>query len=358
MPRVKGKAPSLTTIVSDMRASRLLAFLLLLQARGHMTASQLADALEVSVRTIYRDAEALAAAGIPLRSSSGPEGGYRLLDGFRTRLTGLTESEAKSVFLSGLSGPAAELGLGAAMASAQLKISASLPPDLADQAALVLNRFHLDPVGWYSNADATPHLTSVAAAVWERRRLRMRYRRWEEPAEVERTVDPYGIVLKSGRWYLVAASDGSWRTYRVSQIVQLEVLHETFERRPCFDLATYWASYVEDFRSRLYPDSAAVRLSPAGRARARSVLGDVAAQAIEDTACPPGADGWVRANVPIESLEHAQAELLRLGPEIEVLEPGELRQRMVRTVAGLAHLYDVDAPVRPEHLRARNVAAR
>ena len=119
MPSEERTTRSLTVTVSDVRASRLLSFLLLLQARGHMTASQLADELEVSVRPIYRDAEALVAAGIPLRGSSGPEGGYRLLDGFRTRLTGLTESEAKGLFLTGMSGPAAELGLGAAMASAR-----------------------------------------------------------------------------------------------------------------------------------------------------------------------------------------------------------------------------------------------
>lgn len=158
-------------------------------------------------------------------------------------------------------------------------------------------------MGWYSNAEATPHLTAVAAAVWERHRLQMRYRRWEEPVEVGRTVDPYGVVLKSGRWYFVAASSGGCRTYRVSQIVELEVLDDTFERPPSFNLATYWVSYLEYFRSHLYRSSAVIRLSSAGRARARSLLGDLVAQAIEDTASTADSKGWVRATVPIESID-------------------------------------------------------
>src|SRR5215468_4881656 len=152
-----------------MRASRLLSLLLLLQARGRMTAGQLAEELEVSVRTIYRDVDSLHSAGVPLYGEAGPEGGYQLLNGYRTRLTGLTEAEAESLFLAGLPGPAAELGLGAVVAAAQLKLMAALPAELRDRAGRISGRFHLDAPSWYRHADEAPHLAAVADAVWDER---------------------------------------------------------------------------------------------------------------------------------------------------------------------------------------------
>ena len=195
-----------------MRASRLLSLLLLLQTRGRMTAQQLADELEVSVRTIYRDVDALNAAGVPLYGDAGHDGGYQLLDGYRTRLTGLTPAEAEALFLSGLPGPAAELGLGGVLAAATLKLRAALPASMRDSADRLSEGFYLDAPGWYRPERKVPCLAEVASAVWERQVIRMRYSRWKAPEEVVRTIEPHGLVLKAGTWYVVARCEGTFRT--------------------------------------------------------------------------------------------------------------------------------------------------
>jgi predicted DNA-binding transcriptional regulator YafY len=325
-----------------MRASRLVSLLLLLQVRGRMTAQQLADELEVSVRTIYRDVRSLGAAGIPLYGDPGDGGGYRLLDGYRTRLTGLTAGEAEALSLAGLPGAAAELGLGTVMATAELKLQAALPAELRERAARIRERFHLDAPGWYQDGDSTPHLAAVADAVWNQRRIEVRYRRWAEPTDVTRTLEPYGVVLKAGRWYLVARSAGQWRTYRVNQILGLTPLSERFERTGDFDLPGYWDASVTDFLATLRRGEATIRLSAAGRQRITELSSAVAA-AVASTATAADDQGRVSAVVPIESAEHAHAEFLRLGADIEVLSPGELRDRMRRTARSLSELYRDDA---------------
>ncbi len=317
-----------------MRASRLLSLLLLLQSRGRMTAQELADELEVSVRTVYRDVEALGASGVPVYADRGPAGGYRLVDGYRTRLTGLTTEEADSLFLAGMPGPAAELGLGAVVAAAQLKVLAALPPELRSRAARVRERFHLDAPGWFRGSEGTPHVAAIAEAVWQQRRLRMRYVRWAQ-VEVERTVEPLGLVLKAGTWYLVARTDGL-RTYRVSRVLELTALDESFDRPEGFDLAEYWAGWSERFEERMYPVRVTVRMTPDGLRGAQVLLSRAAARELEDVE-PQGE--WTTVQVPVESLEHAVVDLLRLGPEVEVLEPPELRERVIARIAAMAAVY-------------------
>ncbi|GGS82805.1 transcriptional regulator [Planobispora rosea] len=322
-----------------MRASRLLSILLLLQSRGRLTARQLAGELEVSVRTIYRDVESLHTAGIPLYGEAGHQGGYQLLDGFRTRLTGLTAQEAQAVFLTGMPGPAAELGLGALAAAAELKIEAALPPDLREGSRCVREHFHLDAPGWYHDGDRVPRLPQVADAVWNKRVVTVLYRRWAEPCEVTRVLEPYGLVLKAGKWYLVARCDGTLRTYRVNQILDLRVTDETFERPDDFDLAGHWRAHLADFRSRLFQGHAVIRISPAGRERLPDLMSSAVVDAVTETAGPPDALGWITATVPIESPTHARTEFLKLGAEIEVLEPAGLREAMAGTAHRLAALY-------------------
>ncbi|MFE9579165.1 helix-turn-helix transcriptional regulator [Nocardia sp. NPDC006044] len=321
-----------------MRASRLLSIMLLLQARGRMTAEQLARELEVSVRTVYRDVESLSLAGIPLYGEAGHAGGYRLVDGYRTRLTGLTADEAEALFLAGLPGPAADLGLGAVLATAQLKLKAALPDELSEGVGWVQQRFHLDTSEWYADPDSIAQLAAVVDATWTQRRIRIRYRRWAQPREVDREVAPYGLVLKSGRWYLVAQSD-SIRTYRVAEILRIQLLDSTFERPAGFDLATCWAGYLADFDARRYRGTARVRLTKRALERLPHLLEPALVRAARDSAEPADSTGRVIVTMPMETIEHTAGLLLRLGVDAEVLAPAELRDRMAVTAAGLADIY-------------------
>ena len=313
-----------------MRASRLVSIILLLQARGRLTAAQLAKELEVSVRTVYRDVESLHAAGIPLYGDAGHRGGYQLLEGYRTQLTGLSAEEAKALSLSGLPGPAAELGLGSVLAAAQLKVQAALPPALAEQLGATAKKFHLDAIGWYAQAEDTPFLSTVADAVWRSAALRVRYRRWKAPTDVDRRLEPYGLVLKAGRWYLVAAPGP--RTYRVDQILDLAVLEERFTIPESFSLAGYWQSYTAEFLAGLHQADAVVRLSRVAASGLTSRDADaLAATGVQEP------DGWTRAVLPIESIDLAISRFLT--PDVEVLEPPDLRAQVAARARAIAALY-------------------
>jgi predicted DNA-binding transcriptional regulator YafY len=306
-----------------VRASRLVNLLLLLQARGGRTAADLAGELEVSVRTVYRDVEALAQAGVPIYAERGPGGGVRLVDGYRTRLTGLTTDEAEALFLSGLPGPAAELGLGTVVAAARLKVMAALPPELRTRASRIAERFHLDAPGWFKEAEPVPCLADLARAVWEDRRVTLRYRRG---ARVERRqVAPLGLVLKGGAWYVVAGSDGTVKTFRVARIEEAAVSEERFARPDRFDLAAHWAESARRFEQQRDGIDVIVRIDPEALPRLREAITEVAF-ATSRVHAPADPDGWVQMRLRIETVEWAIADLLRLGGEVEVLSPPEVRR--------------------------------
>ncbi|MER7369637.1 helix-turn-helix transcriptional regulator [Nonomuraea wenchangensis] len=322
-----------------MRASRLLSLLLLLQTRGRMTAPELAAELEVSVRTVYRDVEALSAAGVPVYADRGPAGGYQLLDGYRTRLNGLTAEEASSLFLAGLPGPAAELGLADVVATAELKLLAALPPEPRSHASRMRERFLLDVPSWYRSGDDVPHLGEVAEAVWDQRPIHITYRRWGQK-EVDRVVHPYGLVLKGGSWYLVAAPPGgSPRTYRVARVLTLETLPGHFQRPEGFELAAFWTGYAKEFRERMYTAECVVKLAPGRGELLAFTLGRDVVEAALAAAGEPDPEGWLTLTLPVESITHARWLLLRMGADVEVLEPPELRALMREAVAELHKLY-------------------
>lgn len=320
-----------------MRASRLISLLCLLQVRGSMTAAELARELEVSERTVARDVLALGAAGVPVYAERGRAGGYRLLGGYRSKLTGLHEGEAEALFLAGVPAVAREMGMAEAVAAARLKVSAALAPSRRDASDRVEHRFHLDAPQWFREVATPPSLPELAEAVWRNRTVSARYRR--EDGEVERTFDPHGLVLKAGVWYLVARIGEGRRVYRVDRFAHVEPTGETFDRAPDFDLPAFWGQRAEQFARSLLAERITVRVSPAGLPGLR-VIGDGAAvtEAL-DAASAPDEQGWVTVVLPVESMEVAHHQMLGLGPEVEVLAPAALRARLAETTRRAAALY-------------------
>lgn len=319
-----------------MRASRLLTIMMMLQTRGRMNADALAQELEVSVRTVYRDIDQLSAAGVPVYADIGRNGGFALLDGWRTRLTGLTAPEAQALFLSGLPGPAAELGLGDEVAQAELKLLAALPADWQAEAKRMSSRFHLDPAGWFQPGHQHEHLKLVADAVWSERRVAVRYESWTRISD--RVLEPLGVVLKGGIWYVVAQTEGSIRTFRLSNILALVATGETFERPEGFDLPAYWATSTAQFEKDVYAGTARVRASEKGRQRLKNISATVKA-AVEQARLEPDAEGWAILTIPIEEVGWASREMIRIGAEIEVIEPPDLRARMAEETRKMAGFY-------------------
>lgn len=321
-----------------MHASRLVSVLLLLQTRGRMTAAELASELEVSLRTVYRDLDELGAAGIPVYAERGPAGGYRLVDGYRTRLTGLSADEAETLFLSGLEGPAAQLGLGTVLAAAQLKVMAALPPELRGRATRIRERFLLVAPGWFRTQDSLPALATIAQGVWEERLVRMVYR--GPDGLVERQVEPLGLVLKAGIWYVVARRAGALRTYRVSRIVEATCLDERFERPEPFDLSDHWERSTTAFEASLRRVEVRVEVrQDAIEDLAYAIGGRSKIEGELDVIPAPDSSGWVTLSFWTDALETAHDDLLRLGPNAHVLAPVELRDRIAATIAEMARYY-------------------
>lgn len=321
-----------------MRASRLLTIQMLLETRGQMSATALAEALQVSLRTLYRDIDQLSAAGVPVYAERGRNGGFRLADGWKTTLTGFTASEAQAVFLSGLAGPAAALGLGQEVIDAELKLVAALPQQQRGSARRIAERFHLDTVDWYREAEPVPHLQSVAAAVWDERQITVRYESWK--GNVKRTLSPLGLVLKSGAWYLVAASEGKPRTYRVSNIHEVTLRADDAVRPKQFDLAAYWNESVQRFETELHATRATVLATDAGMKQLRLVSAPIA-KALAESKPKVAGDGRFRFTLHVEATEHALGHWLRLAPDVEVIEPKALRDAIVKRIEWVAARYSV-----------------
>ncbi|MGW1720767.1 helix-turn-helix transcriptional regulator [Streptomyces sp. NPDC002156] len=327
-----------------MRAARLIKMVLLLQARPAMTAAELARELEVSERTVARDAQALSEAGVPVYADRGRVGGYRLVGGYRTRLTGLARSEAEALFLSGVPGALREMGLEDAASAARLKVAAALQPALHDTPRTAAQRFHLDAPAWFSEPPTPESLPTVAEAVWDDRTVLARYRRGPADADVERTLEPYGLVLKAGVWYLCArvpehTGPGPFRVYRVDRFTSVQVSEGRFTRDDTFDLPAFWAERAAQFARSILRAEIVVRLSAEGVRRLPYAVDPVAARDALAAGGEPDDQGLVTVTLAVESAEVAHTQLAALGAEAEVLAPPELRARFARDARRLTALY-------------------
>ncbi|WP_410593506.1 helix-turn-helix transcriptional regulator [Amycolatopsis sp. lyj-23] len=319
-----------------MKAERLVALLFTLQRRRSATAAELAAELGVSERTMHRDLAALRDAGVPLWTEPGRHGGFRLVDGWRSGLDGLTAREAVALFALGVPSALAGLGLDTAGSAARAKVSAGMPAELREHATLVAGRFHVDAPGWFGSADEPPSLATVVQAVWTQRRLAVTYRRRDKVAS--RELEPLGLVLKAGVWYLVArvVPADALRTYRVSRILSAARLDTAFERPPDFDLARWWESSSTAFEQVARPVRVRARLNRTAVRELRRVFGG---EHLADTVVslgPPDVSGWAEAELALEGDEIGLGQLVALSPGVEVLEPASLRAALAAIGAELA----------------------
>ncbi|WP_052849573.1 helix-turn-helix transcriptional regulator [Streptomyces avicenniae] len=334
-----------------MRAARLIRMILLLQSRRAMTADELAAELDVSARTVARDVEALSEAGVPVYADRGRTGGYRLVGGYRTGLTGLARDEAAALFLSGVPAALRDMGLADAASAARLKVSAALRPELSDAHHSAAQRFHLDAPGWWQPPSTPALLPAVADAVWDDLWLTVDYARQGRDA-VTRVLAPYGLVLKAGVWYLAARPGGSGdggdggdggeathRVYRVDRFTRAEAAGGRFTRDESFDLPGFWAERAAQFARSILRAAVEIRVTAAGARALRRVTDRDAAREALAQAGPPDGQGRITLALPVESLDVAFDQLLTLGPECEVLGPPELRERVADAARRTAALY-------------------
>jgi len=317
-----------------MRADRLLSLLLTLQTEGKVKAKELARRLEVSPRTIYRDLDALTAAGVPVYAEPGPTGGVALLDGYRTQLTGLSGAELQTLFFGKPQALLQDLGLSNVADAALLKLLASLPVTSRPKASSARQHLYIDTTGWATSRDAVPLLPLVYEAVQQERRVTLRYARSDKA--VTRLVDPLGLIARGSTWYLIAAVEEELRTYRVSRVQGLEVMNEACIRPKDFDLAAYWEASKTAFREQLPRYPVTVRAKPDIVERMR-VSGRYARVVTE--AQTADEDGWLRLGLLFEVAWEACEYLLSFGPAVEVVEPTELRGQIAHLAQQTAHLY-------------------
>jgi predicted DNA-binding transcriptional regulator YafY len=314
--------------------------MMLLQARGCMSAHQLAEQLEVSKRTIYRDVEALSIAGVPIYTQPGVRGGIFLDEDYRVSLTGLDKTEVLSLFVSGKTGPLADLGLADNIENALLKLFATLPSIHRREVEWMRQRVFIDPANWFQVLEPVPFFPLIQQAVWENRVIEGVYQR-SDGALVDRNLDAYGLVAKSNIWYLVGRKpDGNYRSYRIFRFKKVQLKDHFFDRCPEFDLAAYWKVACRAYEAFVAKETplctARVRVHPSIMWYFDSLLtGKFEQISTSDST------GWITLHVLFDSTPEARAVALRFGDFIEVIEPLELRDEVTNTARAIVRFYDL-----------------
>ncbi|MBU2509781.1 YafY family transcriptional regulator [bacterium] len=319
-----------------MRADRLLSLMMLLQTRRQMTAEELANELEVSKRTIYRDIDALSVAGVPVYANGGPGGGYALLDSYRTTLTGLNEGEIQALFMLTIPSPISDLGVSQQVKTAVLKLTSTLASDHHQHADYLRQRLHLDAASWFQTDEPALHLKTVQEAVWQDRQLVLSYRRRNGKVS-ERTISPYGLVAKASIWYLVAATDKGMRVYRVSRIEAVQMSQMHFARPQDFDLARFWTDWVIGYKASLPKYPVTLRIGPDLIPVLPYILGEDVRSLVEQA--QPDSEGWLVVDYTFERIEEAQTHVLGMGASVDVIAPEELRVNILKIATDIVAHY-------------------
>lgn len=321
-----------------MRADRLLALLMLLQTRGRMTAAALADELEVSERTIYRDIDALSAAGVPVYAERGPGGGVSLMDHYRTQLTGMTDHELRALFMLSIPSPLADLGLRDDLRGALLKLAAAMPERERDAARWMQQRIHVDAAGWHSGDEAVPHLHTLFQAVQEDRYVDVTYR-MVFSTNIAQRIAPYGLVAKAGVWYVVFRRPQAVRVLRVSDVLSATPTGEHFTRPEGFDLPAFWDWWCVRNEQNRGVYEVQLRVAPALVDVLRWQFSHQIDRILAD-AEPPDSDGWRVMTLPFESFDAARERVLGYGRAAEVLAPAALRLSVLDFARQIVTLYE------------------
>ena len=316
-----------------MRADRLLSILLLLQIHERMTARELSKRLEVSERTIHRDMEALGMAGVPIIAERGSHGGWMLIEGYETRLTGLNEAEIQALFLTRPARLLADLSLDKASDAALIKLSAALPPIFRHDADYARQRIYLDVTGWNPRDEKAPSLHTLQEAVWQERKVSFTY--GQNECRGERLVDPLGLVAKGSVWYLVAAVDTDVRSYRVSRIEDAKIEDAPFVRPASFNLAAFWEESSAKFKRHLPKYSATLRVKQATIQRLPYGGRFARVEHVGES----GEDGWTKVSMRFQFEEEACEYVLSFGTQVEVIEPFELREKVVQMAKSVIDFY-------------------
>jgi predicted DNA-binding transcriptional regulator YafY len=304
-----------------------------------MTARELARELEVSERTVYRDMDALSMAGVPIYGESGPDGGYALIEDYRTNLTGLTEGEVRALFMLRVPAPLIDLGVSEDLRAALLKLSASLPDSRRRDEEKVRQCFHLDSTWWRQGEERVPHLQAVQQAIWQDRKLYIMYRP-RFAIEIEQSVAPYGLVAKAGVWYMVCARNDRMCVHRVSDLSNVRLSEESFVRPASFDLAVFWEGWCSKYESLLSRFTATVRVAPGLISELPRYFGNTIQTRISEAELPD-AEGWITLDLSFASFEAARDRILGFGRGVEVVEPRALRFSVLDYAEQIVSLYEL-----------------
>lgn len=313
----------------------------MLQARGKCTAKELARELEVSVRTVYRDIDALSAAGIPVWAVGGPGGGCQLMEDWRSSLLGISTEEAIALLAAAAPAPLANTSLSEDLTAARLKLLVALPATRRARVGAESARFHVDAPGWFRPLRPAPYLDTIIQSVRTDRRLRLAYQRDRcTPRRLE--VEPLGLVAKAGSWYLVAQSKCRVAVYRVDRIEGAELLPDPFVRPGSFDLATFWTDWSREFETSRPSLAVKVRIHPRLWDALPEIFGEAVGARMDAGSAPDG-NGLRIIELTFESPAAARTRILGLGPEAEVVEPNEIRAAVRTAAAATAALYGSQA---------------